>query len=162
MDFDLSSDGVTERLSWTPAESTNAWLALDRNNNGIIDNGQELFGNFTPQPFPGAGEERNGFRALAEFDKEADGGNVDSLIDAADAIFGKLLLWRDANHNGISEPDELSSLAASDIVSVDLDYKESRRTDEHGNRFRYRTKVENSKRTTAIRWAWDVILLRAP
>ena len=81
------------------------WLALDRNGNGVVDNGSELFGNFTPQPA------------------------------------------------------ELHTLPSLEVARIHLNYKESRRTDEHGNLFRYRAKVDDAKGAKVNRWAWDVFLV---
>lgn len=126
------------RMAWTDARFGNGFLVLDRNGNGIIDDGTEFFGNLTPQP-PSATP--NGYLALAVFDNPANGGNGNGFIDPGDAVYGRLRVWIDANHNGISEPWELHTLTELGIMRIDLKYRYAHYVDRFGNEFRYRATV---------------------
>ena len=65
----------------------------------------------------------------------------DGQISASDAAFSRLLVWCDANHNGISEPEELTSAAAAGVVALSTDYKEKKRVDQFGNEFRQKGSI---------------------
>lgn len=155
---------VPVKLSWTARDSDDAWLALDRNGNGIIDGAWELFGTTTPQPQPPIGISKNGFWALAELDKGEGGGNGDGAINSHDGVFASLLTWQDRNHNGASEPSELQKLSEAkpefQTASFDLAYKESRRKDEHGNQFLSKAKIRDAS-GNVIGWLQDVGLKMA-
>lgn len=165
VNFDLNGDGSPERLSWTAAGADDAWIVFDRDGDGLIGKGAEMFGNFTYQPGAPAGGERHGFLALAEFDRPASrsngnlGGNSDGVIDERDAVFPSLRLWQDVNHNGVSEAAELHTMPSLGLNSIDLDYKESRRVDSYGNQLRYQAKVADARGAQLGRWAWDVFLV---
>jgi hypothetical protein len=156
--FDIHGNGVPKQISWTSFNSADAWLTLDRNGNGLIDDGSELFGSASLQPRLTSGQSKNGFRALALLDSVGHGGNNDGRIDARDSLFSSLKLWQDRNHNDLSEPDELQRLSDSEFVLIELRYKESKQRDENGNWFRYRAKIRDARGEQAGRWAWDVFL----
>lgn len=149
--FDLDLDGTAERISWTEPGHEDAWLALDRNANGTIDDGGELFGDATVQP---ASSEPNGYLALTVFDEDGDG-----KLSAADSVFGDLRLWTDRNQDGVSQATELATLREAGVVWIALDPVESRRRDQNGNEFRYKALVRLVRGMTQ---SVDVFLLTAP
>jgi hypothetical protein len=128
--FDLNADDTAEQTAWTAADSGLAFLALDRNGDGVINNGSELFGSHT---LPGV---NNGFIALSRMGYG--GGN---LIDYAAPLYEKLLLWEDRNHNGISEPTELSPFSER-YTGISGGFVVMEWQDKLGNPFRYRSVVE--------------------
>ena len=161
--FDITGSGRPIMVAWPARGAANAFLVLDRNRDGVINSGAELFGNFSPQP-PSANP--NGFLALAQFDDPSRGGNGDGLIDERDAVFSDLRLWIDSNHDGISQKEELFKLPELGVYSVSLEFSESRRTDAFGNVFRYKAKVNpglpDSHSAFNPRIAYDIFLQAMP
>lgn len=118
--FDLDNNGFSESTAWIGADD--AFVVLDRDGNGFIDNGSELFGTET---LLSNGEfASNGFEALRELDNNRDG-----VFDVKDDMFGEVRLWRDANSDGISQADELHTLSEFNIEAINLSYSTSPFTD---------------------------------
>ena len=134
--FDMKGNGRSVQIAWTAPESRNGWLALPQD--GHVTSGKELFGNFTPQP---SSTHPNGFLALALYDKPENGGNGDGVIDSLDAVWNKLRVWIDTNHDGIAQPNELHTLPSVGVYSIALAYNETKFTDQFGNQFRYKGHV---------------------
>ena len=136
--FDLDANGrVIEKIGWTEPESDDAWLVLDRDGNGRIDSGAELFGSRTPAYADGSGPlAPNGFEALLLTEGPGYGsGTPDGVIDSRDAVFRRLRLWFDRNHNGVTDRGELVPLSEVGIVAIRTDYRRDGRRDRFGNRF---------------------------
>ncbi len=155
VEFDFFDNGHPVRIAWTAPGSTNGWLALDRNSNGTIDNGLELFGNLTPQP---DSQNRNGFLALAQYDTAPFGGNGDGVIDSQDSVWSGLRVWVDANHDGISQSAELHTLDEIGIQKIDLKYKDSSFVDANGNKFHYKGHLVPIHNDQVNRTIYDVFL----
>jgi hypothetical protein len=153
--FDITGTGHPIQIAWTAPGADNAFLCLP-DINGKCNDGKNLFGNFTPQPKSAT---PNGFAALAVYDLPSNGGNGDGVIDARDAVFASLRLWIDANHDGISQPEELHTLPSLGAKSISLTYKLDRRTDQYGNVFRYHAQVNPGDPTNTGRMAYDVFFV---
>lgn len=122
--FDHDADGVKTGTGWVKPDD--GWLVLDRNGNGVIDSGRELFGVDTIK--------RNGQFALDGFDALSDFDlNQDGKIDANDSVFANLRIWRDLNQDGVSQENELSTLIANGIVSIDVHSIATRKDLGNGN-----------------------------
>jgi hypothetical protein len=149
--FDIDADGRLDYIGWPSAGATMAFLVLDRNHNGRIDDGRELFGTATGTP-SGAGT--NGFAALEQFDCNSDG-----VIDRRDAIWTELALWFDANHDGITDAGEIVPLNSSGVTEIDLAYHFTGRRDANGNYYRYESLIHIGRQTQP---AYDVYFVRSP
>lgn len=130
VEFDIDGDGAPNRITWTARGSAMAFLALDRNGNRRIDDGSELFGNWTP--LRSGARAVNGFEALKELDSSAD-----AVVDVLDAEWSALLLWTDVNHDGVSQPEELQHVAASRVRAIGTHSHWTGRRDAAGNFFGY-------------------------
>ena len=111
--FDLDKNGLAEKINWTRKDGI---LCLDLNGNGKVDNGGEVFGDWTI--LPDGARAKNGFEALAQYDS-----NEDGFIDENDEIFSQLRVWVDADGDGISGNGELKTLSELGIVSINLGYE---------------------------------------
>lgn len=125
--FDLDGDGLSEMSGWVSPDD--GLLVHDRNGDGRISNGTELFGNHSILSNGQTAE--NGFQALAEYDDNGDG-----VIDAQDSSYSVLHVWRDLNGNGISDVNELQGLADAGVVSISTGYTNSSQVDAHGHEHR--------------------------
>ena len=162
--FDIAGSGHAVQIAWTDPHFHNAFLALP-GPDGLVHSGKELFGNFTPQP---QSPHPNGFIALAPYDEPENGGNGDGIIDEHDHVYSQLRLWIDENHDGVCQANELHRLPEFGVYSLALNYVESKRTDQFGNRFRYKAKVnpgsrrdERDRKPTDDpgRWTYDVFFI---
>ena len=122
--FDLDSNGFAERTAWIDAND--GLLVLDRNGDGKITNGQELFGDQTL--LSNGTRATSGFEALREFDD-----NKDGKIDASDIVYLKLKVWQDLNRDGVSQAEEMKSLADVGIKAINLSSTVTGAADAMGN-----------------------------
>ena len=119
--FDMDRNGIDEKTGWITG--ADAFLALDRNGDGIINDSGELFGDRTY--LKNGNYANSGFQALAEYDDDLNG-----IINAHDEVYNRLLLWQDKNNDGISTEDELMSLSNAGISAINLGYESVNSTDE--------------------------------
>lgn len=146
--FDILRTGTPIPITWTKRNSDTGFLVMDRNRNGVIDDGGELFGNHTDSPY---GEppvpNSHGFNALAEYDNADLGGNMNGRIDEGDAVWSRLRIWIDRNHDGLTTPEELYTMDAAGITGIDRDYDgDHQKWDKQGNLLKFRGTAYRQRR----------------
>ncbi len=127
VNFDYSGDGFTERTGWVSPDD--GFLVLDRNGDGVIGEGSELFSDQTP--LANGTKAWTGFVALAELDL-----NEDGVIDADDPAYAALRIWKDLDSDGKSEAAELFTLEELSIMSIATEFVNSNAVDSYGNEHR--------------------------
>lgn len=137
--FDIDADGLPELIGWTRGGAVDAFLAWDRDSNGAIDDGSELFG--TATPLPGGGVAENGYVALAALDDDGDG-----FISPRDSAYSQLSVWVDQDHDAVTDPGELRGLARAGLRAVSVRYREVFEFDGHGNRLPFTSYAWMSRR----------------
>ena len=157
IEFDIQATGQPVRIGWTAPGADEALLCLDRNQNGTIDNGAELFGDATP--LKNGQRAPQGFAALAELDD-----NHDGVIDRRDAVWSRLLLWRDLDHDGIAKRSEVSPVAGSALAAINLDAQWTGRRDSSGNMFRYEAAawISDDGKKPSPRPVYDIFFVPVP
>jgi len=128
--FWTDPDGEVEPIAWTDPRTEEGFLWIDLNEDHVAQV-SELFG--SRMVAPGGGLYVNGYEALTSYDSEAKGGDGDGSITHRDRVWARLKLWVDRNHDGISQPAEISVLSAHNIVSLDLRRTRGHLTDLNGN-----------------------------
>jgi Ca2+-binding RTX toxin-like protein len=123
--FDNDGDGNKEQTGWI--SDSDGFVVIDKNSNGTIDDGTELFGSNTI--LSDGTTAQDGYQALKEYDI-----NLDGKIDIHDDVFSQLKIWNDINYNGVSEEGELSSLSELGIKSISVNGESSNQIDQNGNK----------------------------
>jgi hypothetical protein len=147
--FDIDGSGLARRMAWVKKGGGVAFLARP-GADGLVHNGTQLFGNFTPQP---SIADPNGFNALEPFDL-----NHDGWIDDKEAAAAGIVLWWDKNGDGICTKDELYTLPQLGLTGISLHYHQDNLTDQYGNHLALRTKVTGETDRTA----YDVYFVLCP
>ncbi|MFC2541395.1 calcium-binding protein [Neisseria sicca] len=123
--FDHDGDGIRTASGWVASDD--GLLVVDRNGDGIINDGKELFGDSSV--LKDGTKAAHGYAALAEYDSNGDG-----VVDAKDADFDKLRVWRDLNQDGVSQKEELFTLEEVGVQSLNVAYQDTNQNLGNGNR----------------------------